>query len=73
MTTTSTRLDEAATAATDAVNATAESMSRAADRMREEFGSTERRVRQFVEAYPLTTFLGAVVAGYLLGRLATRR
>ena len=47
-------------------------MSRTAERFREEFGDTERRLREYVEEYPLTCFLGAVVSGYLLGRLVTR-
>jgi hypothetical protein len=67
-----TSIDEMTTAATDAVNATAEAVSRTTDRVRDEFGSTERRVRELVDAYPLTCFLGAVAAGYLIGRIATR-
>jgi len=69
---TTTRFDEATTAANDAINATADAVSRTADRVREEFGPTERRVREAIDAYPLTCFLGAVVAGYLIGRLATK-
>jgi hypothetical protein len=72
MGTMSTTIDEATTAASDAVNATAEAVNRTTDRVREEFGSTEKRVRELVDAYPLTCFLGAVVTGYLLGRIATR-
>jgi hypothetical protein len=67
-----TSIDEMTTAATDAVNATADAVNRTADRVRDELGSTERRVRELVDAYPLTCFLGAVAAGYLLGRIATR-
>ncbi len=65
MTATSTRIDEAATAAGDAMSGTA-------DRLRDEFDTTERRIRKFVEEYPLTCFFGAVVVGYLAGRIATR-
>jgi hypothetical protein len=72
MTTTSTRIEDATTAATDAMNATADAVKGATDRVREEFGTTDRRVRELVDEYPLTCFLGAVVAGYLLGRIATR-
>jgi len=72
MATTSTRIDEVTTAATDAMSATADAVNRTADRVRDEFGSTERRVRELVDAYPLTCFLGAVVVGYLVGRIATR-
>jgi len=72
MGTMSTTIDEATTAASDAENATAEAVNRTTDRVREEFGSTEKRVRELVDAYPLTCFLGAVVTGYLLGRIATR-
>ena len=71
MTTTST-LNDAATAASEAMSATADSVGRAAERVRDELGSTERRARDFVEEYPLTAFFGAVLVGYLVGRIATR-
>jgi hypothetical protein len=54
------------------MSATAESVGRATERVRGEFGDADRRVRELVETYPLTCFLGAVVTGYLLGRIATR-
>jgi hypothetical protein len=72
MATTTTRIDEAAAVATDAVNATTDAVNRAADRVRDEFGTTERRIRALVDEYPISCFFGAVVAGYLLGRIATR-
>jgi hypothetical protein len=72
MTATTTRIEDAVSSAADAVNATAESVSRATERVRGEFGDTDRRIRELVETYPLTCFLGAVVTGYLLGRIATR-
>ena len=42
------------------------------ERLREDFGTTEQRVRAMVDEYPLTCFFGAVVAGYLVGRIAAR-
>jgi len=70
--TASTRLGDTANAAAESVSATAETAREAGERLRDELGSTERRVREFVEEYPLTCFLGAVLAGYLAGRIATR-
>jgi hypothetical protein len=58
-----------ATAAADAVK---DQATYAADRVRDEYASTERRAREVVEEYPLTCFFGAVVAGYLIGRIASR-
>jgi hypothetical protein len=69
---TTTRIDEATSAASDALNATADAIDQAADRAREQFGTTERRIRAVIDEYPLTCFVGAVVTGYLLGRIATR-
>ena len=69
---TTTGIDEAAGAASDAVNAATEAVNRTADRAREQFDTTERRLRAMVDEYPLTCFVGAVVTGYLLGRIATR-
>jgi len=72
MTTTSTRIGDAATAASDTVNATADYVSKTADKLRDDLGTGERRMREVVEEYPLACFFGAVVAGYLVGRIATR-
>jgi len=72
MTTTTTRLGDAATAASETVNATADYVSKTADKVRDELGTGERRMREVVEDYPLACFFGAVVAGYLVGRIATR-
>ena len=65
MGTSTTRLSEAA-------EATAETVGRTADRLREELDVTERRVREVVRGYPITCFLAAVVGGYLIGRIARR-
>jgi hypothetical protein len=72
MTATTTRIEDAANTAAEALNATAESVGRATERVRGEFGDADRRVRELVETYPLTCFLGAVATGYLLGRIARR-
>lgn len=72
MTVTSTRIGEAATAASETLTATAEYVSKTTDKVRDELGTSERRVREIVEEYPLTCFFGAVVTGYLVGRIATR-
>ncbi len=72
MATTGARLGEAATAATESVGAATQYMGRATERLREDFSGTEERVRAVIDEYPLTCFFGAVVAGYLLGRIATR-
>ena len=61
-----TTLDEAA-------EATADTVVRTADRMREELDATERWVRDIVVGHPITCFLGAVASGYLIGRIARRR
>jgi hypothetical protein len=71
-TATTTRLGEAANAAAETASEAADYVSKTADKLRDDLGSTERRARELVEEYPLTCFLGAVVAGYLLGRIATR-
>jgi hypothetical protein len=72
MATTTTRIEDATTAAADAMNATTDAVNRATDRVREEFGTNERRIRELVDEYPISCFIGAVVTGYLLGRIATR-
>lgn len=69
---TTTGIGEATGAASDALNATTDAVNRAGDRAREEFETTERRIRAVIDEYPLTCFVGAVVTGYLLGRIATR-
>ena len=68
-TSTTTRIGETASAAADAVKDQAAYVS---DRVRDEYATTERRAREIVEEYPLTCFFGAVVAGYLIGRIASR-
>jgi hypothetical protein len=72
MTATSTRIGEAATAAGETMTATADYVAKTADKLRDDLGTGERRARELVEEYPLTCFVGAVVAGYLIGRIATR-
>jgi len=51
---------------------TADTIARTADRVREELDVTERWVREVVRGHPITCFLGAVVGGYLIGRIARR-
>ena len=68
-TSTTTRIGETASAAADAVK---DQAAYATDRIRDEYETTERRAREIVEEYPLTCFFGAVVAGYLIGRIASR-
>jgi hypothetical protein len=41
-------------------------------RMREGFGDFDRRLRDFVQAQPLTALLGAVVTGYVAARVFRR-
>jgi hypothetical protein len=48
------------------------SMSETAQRLRGDWEQTERRALELVERYPLACVLGAVVGGYVLGRLASR-
>ena len=72
MATTTTRFGDAANAASDAMNATADFVSDTHERLRDEFGTNERKVRELIETYPLTCFFGAIVVGYLAGRIATR-
>ena len=42
------------------------------DRLRDGVTDADRRLRQFVEARPLTALFGAVVAGYLAARVFRR-
>ena len=42
------------------------------DRLRDGVTDADRRLRQFVEAQPLTALVGAVVAGYLAARVFRR-
>jgi hypothetical protein len=69
---TTTRLEEAASAASETAREVADYVARTTERVRDEIGTTERRLREVVEAYPLTTFFGAVLAGWLIGRIASR-
>ena len=69
---TTSRIGEAASAAADAVKDVKDQAAHATDRIRDEYASTERRAREIVEEYPLTCFFGAVVAGYVIGRIASR-
>jgi hypothetical protein len=69
---TTTGIDDATNAASEAFDTASDKVNRAADRARSEFDTTERRIRAIIDEYPLTCFAGAVVTGYLLGRIATR-
>ena len=69
---TTTRLEDVASAASETMKDTAEFVTKKADRVRDEFGTTERRMRDLVEEYPIACFLGAVLTGYFVGRIATR-
>lgn len=72
MATTTSRFEDAASKAAEGVRETTDYVTRTADKLRDDFGETERRARKLVEEYPLTCFFGAVVAGYLVGRIVTR-
>lgn len=56
----------------DAAETTADAASSTADRVWEELDVTERWVREVAREYPITCFLGAVMSGYLIGRIARR-
>jgi hypothetical protein len=45
---------------------------RQVERLREALTDADRRLRQFVQAQPLTALLGAVVAGYIAARVFRR-
>jgi hypothetical protein len=68
-TSTTSRIGETASAAAEAVKDKADYVS---ERIRDDYETTERRARQIVEEYPLTCFFGAVITGYLIGRIASR-
>jgi hypothetical protein len=68
-TSTTTRIGETASAAADALK---DQAAYATERVRDEYATTERRAREVVEEYPLTCFFGAVIAGYVIGRIASR-
>ena len=72
MTATGTRIGDAADAAQEAMRSTADYVNTTTERLRDEAATTERRARELIEEYPLTCFFGAVVTGYLIGRIATR-
>jgi len=68
-TSTTSRIGETASAAAEAVK---DQAAHATERIRDEYATTERRAREIVEEYPLTCFFGAVLAGYVFGRIASR-
>jgi len=68
-TSTTSRIGETASAAAEAVK---DQAAQVTDRIQDEYATTERRAREIVEEYPLTCFFGAVVTGYLIGRIASR-
>lgn len=72
MATTTTRLEDVTNTASEKVREAADYVSTRAERMRDELGSTERRMRDLIEEYPLTCFFGAVLTGWLVGRIASR-
>jgi hypothetical protein len=55
-----------------AVNAIAEQAEERFDQVRGEIGDVDRRLRGVVEQYPLASFIGAVVVGYLFARVTSR-
>jgi hypothetical protein len=60
------------TRSSETADTTADTVVRAAERMRDELDVTERWVRELVRGYPITCFLAAVASGYLIGRVARR-
>jgi len=60
------------TRSSEAADTTADTIVRAADRVRDELDVTERWVREIVRGHPITCFLAAVAGGYLIGRVARR-
>jgi hypothetical protein len=58
--------------ATETARQAADTIGRTAGRVRDRLDLTDRRVRDFVQEYPLTSFFTAVAAGYLVARLANR-
>jgi len=65
-------METSTTKPSEAAETTADTVARTADLVRNELDVTERRVREVVRGYPITCFLGAVVGGYLIGRIARR-
>jgi hypothetical protein len=65
-------MEPSTTKPSDAAETTADTLASVADRVWEELDVTERRVREVVRGHPITCFLGAVVGGYLIGRIARR-
>ncbi len=55
-----------------AVNAIAEQAGERYEQVRGELGDVDRRVREVIDQYPLASFLGAVVVGYLFARVTSR-
>jgi NADH:ubiquinone oxidoreductase subunit F (NADH-binding) len=55
-----------------AVSAIAQQAEERYEQVRGEVGDVDRRLRDTIDQYPLATFFGAVLAGYLFARLTTR-
>ena len=51
----------------------AQATQRATERLRDEVGVTDQRLRELLHEYPLTALLAALASGYLMGRLVGRR
>ena len=56
----------------NSIKHTSETVSRTVGHMRDQIDDSDQRLRAFVREYPLTSFLAAVAAGYLVARLAWR-
>jgi len=51
----------------------AEDIDQTFDRLRDHLHEVDRQTRAFVERYPIVSLLGAIVGGYLVGRVVSRR
>lgn len=55
-----------------AVNAIAEQAGERYEQVRGEIGEADRRMREVIDRYPVASFIGAVLVGYVFARVTSR-
>jgi hypothetical protein len=65
-------METAESEASHGAETTADAIGNGADRVLDELEVTERWVGEIVRTHPIACFLGAIVTGYVIGRVARR-
>ena len=65
-------MSESTTSLGEGVEELSEAASARIDEIRSQLGDADRRVRAFVQEYPLVALAAAALSGYLLARLIRR-